>query len=103
MAETSTFVLSQIAERGIKPRPNTLFILTYSEADSVHGFPDSLAHGFSFALRMLYADPTLNGSISRQAESLHANLRAPVIRLAYIHGGDGAPQLVITSDESFVF
>ncbi|HZF40558.1 MAG TPA: hypothetical protein VE715_17180 [Blastocatellia bacterium] len=103
MAEINTFVLNQIVERRIKPQPNTLFILTYSEADSVHGFPDSLAHGFSCALRMLYADPTLNGSISRQAELLQANLRAPVIRLAYIHGGDGAPRLVITSDESFVF
>lgn len=102
MAEINTFVLNQIAGRGIRPQPNTLFILTYSEADNVNGFPDSLAHGFSCALRMLYADPTLNGSIGRQGESRPVSLQSPVIRLAYINGG-GAPRLVISSDESSIF
>src|SRR5262249_53177637 len=39
MAEINNFVLNQIAGRAIKPQPNTLFILTYSEADNVNGFP----------------------------------------------------------------
>jgi hypothetical protein len=103
MAEINTFVLNQTAERVIKPQPNTLFILTYSEADNVNGFPDSLAHGFSCALRMLYADPTLSGSIGRQGESRHTDPQSAVIRLAYIHSGGGAPRLVIGSDESHVF
>jgi hypothetical protein len=103
MAEINTFVLNQTAERVIRPQPNTLFILTYSEADNVNGFPDSLAHGFSCALRVLYADPTLSGSIGSQGESRYTNGKSAVIRLAYIHSGDGAPRLVIGSDESCVF
>ena len=103
MAEINTFVLNQTAERIIKPQPNTLFILTYSEADNVNGFPDSLAHGFSCALRVLYADPTLSGSIGRQGESRYTDRQSAVIRLAYTHSGDGEPRLVIGSDESCVF
>ncbi len=102
MAEINTFVLNQIAERVINPQPNTMFVLTYSEADNANGFPDSLAHGFSCALRMTYADPTLNGSIGRHGESRFTNLQAPVIRLAYIHG-DGAPRLIVSSDEFCFF
>jgi hypothetical protein len=102
-AEINSFVLSRISEQVNKPQPNTWFILTYSEADSVHGFPDSMAHGFPYALRMLYANPTLNGSITNQAELGKANIQAPVIRLAYIHGDDGEPRLVISSEESFVY
>jgi hypothetical protein len=102
MAEINNFVLNRIAGRVIKPQPNTSFILTYSEADNVNGFPDSLAHGFSCALRMLYADPTLNGSIGRQGESRPVSLQSSVIRLAYINGG-GAPRLVISSDESCIY
>ena len=101
MAEINNFVLKRIAGRVIKPQPNTSFILTYSEADNVNGFPDSLAHGFSCALRMLYADPTLNGSIGRQGESRPVSLQSSVIRLAYINGG--APRLVISSDESCIY
>jgi hypothetical protein len=103
MAEINNFVLNRIADQVVKPQPNTWFVLTYSEADSVHGFPDSMAHGFPCALRMLYANPTLNGSIASQAEMRQINIHAPVIRLAYIHGGDGAPRLVITSEDSFVY
>jgi hypothetical protein len=103
MAEINTFALNQIARQTPKPRPNTWFILTYSEADSVRGFPDGLAHGFTCALRMLYANPTLNGSITRRTEARDMNLQAPVIRVAYIHDGDGAPRLVISSEESFVY
>jgi hypothetical protein len=105
-AEINTFVLSRISEQVSKPRPNTWFILTYSEADSVHGFPDSMAHGFPCALRMLYANPTLNGSITNQAGVGKTNIQAPVIRLAYIHGeggeggADGAPRVIISSEES---
>ena len=101
MAEINNFVLNRIAGRVIKPQPNTLFILTYFESDEVNGFPDSLAHGFSCALRMLYADPTLNGSIGRQGESRPVSLQSSVIRLAYINGG--APRLVISSDESCIY
>jgi hypothetical protein len=101
MAEINNFVLNRIAGRVIKPKPNTSFILTYSEADNVNGFPDSLAHGFSCALRMLYADPTLNGSIGRQGEPRPVSLQSSVIRLAYINGG--APRLVISSDESCIY
>ncbi len=79
-----------------------MFVLTYSEADNANGFPDSLAHGFSCALRMTYADPTLNGSIGRQGESRFTNLQTPIIRLAYIHG-DGAPRLIVGSDEFCFF
>ncbi len=103
MAEINTFVLNQTAERVIRPQPNTLFILTYSEADNVNGFPDSLAHGFSSALRVLYADPTLSGSIGRRGESRHTDRQSTVIRLAYTRSGDGAPRLVIDSDESCVY
>jgi hypothetical protein len=102
MAEINNFVLKRIAGRVIKPQPNTSFILTYSEADNVNGFPDSLAHGFSCALRMLYADPTLNGSIGRQGESRPVSLQSSVIHVAYINGG-GAPRLVISSDESSIY
>jgi hypothetical protein len=110
MAEINNFVLSRISEQVPKPQPNTWFILTYSEADSPHGFPDSMAHGFPCALRMLYANPTLNGSIANQAQLGKTNIQAPVIRLAYLHhgaggigGDDGAPRLVISSEESFVY
>jgi hypothetical protein len=102
MAEINNFVLNRIAVQVIKPQPNTSFILTYYEADNVNGFPDSLAHGFSCALRMLYADPTLNGSIGRKGESRPVSLQSSVIRLAYINGG-GAPRLVISSDESCIY
>jgi hypothetical protein len=98
-----TLCKNRVSRRVIKPQPNTLFILTYSEADNVNGFPDCLAHGFSCALRVLYADPTLSGSIGRQGESRYTDRRSAVIRLAYIHSGDGEPRLVIGSDESCVF
>jgi hypothetical protein len=103
MAEINTFVLNQTAERVIRPEPNTLFILTYSEADNVNGFPDSLTNGFSCALRVLYADTTLSGSIGRQGESRYMDGQSAVIHLDYIHSGDGAPRLVRGSDESCVF
>lgn len=103
MAEINTFVLNQTAERVIRPEPNTLFILTYSEADNANGFPDSLTQGFSCALRVLYADPTLSGSIGHQGESRYMDDQSAVIRMAYTHSGDGAPRLVIGSDESCVY
>jgi hypothetical protein len=102
MAEINTFVLNRIAKQVINPQPNTLFVLTYSEVDSVHKFPDGLAPGFSCALRMIYANPTLNGLIERQSESRHMNFQAPVIRLTYLLSHDGAPQLVVSSDEADV-
>ncbi|MGH9769974.1 MAG: hypothetical protein ACREAB_21320 [Blastocatellia bacterium] len=103
MAEVNTLVLTQIAEQGIKPQPNTLFILTYSKADNARGFPDGMSHGFSCALRMLYANPTLNGLIARQGASDHTSPQGPVIRLAYTRGSDGAPRVFINSDKPCYF
>ena len=39
MAEINNLVLNRIAGQVMKPLPNTWFVLTYSEADSIHGFP----------------------------------------------------------------
>jgi len=103
MAEINTLLLNQIAEKKIKPQPNALFILTYSEADNIRGFPDGMSHGFSCALRLLYADSTLNGLIARQGELLNPYYQAPVIQLSYTLGSDGAPRLVIITDKPGYF
>ena len=103
MAEINTLLLNQIAEQKIKPQPNTLFILTYSEGDNIRGFPDGMSHGFSCALRLLYSDPTLNGLIARQGELLNMSHQTPVIQLSYTLGSDGAPRLVIITDKPSYF
>jgi hypothetical protein len=68
MAEVNTRVLQQIATQCVKPEPNSAVILSYSEVDRVNRFPESMAWGFSSALRLLYSDPTVSGTIVHTSE-----------------------------------
>jgi hypothetical protein len=63
MAEVNTNVLRQIVAQHPKLPPNPVVTLTYSEIDLENRFPEAMAWGFSDALRLLYSDPTVSGSI----------------------------------------
>jgi len=63
MAEVNTSVLQQIATQCTKPEPNSVVILSYFDIDLENRFPESMAWGFSSALRLLYSNPTLSGTI----------------------------------------
>jgi hypothetical protein len=43
MAEVNTRVLQQIATQCVKPEPNSVVILSYSEIDQENRFPESMA------------------------------------------------------------
>jgi hypothetical protein len=93
MAEVNTSVLNQIAVQKIKAEPGTSFILTYSEVDKAHGFPDSFGLGFPDALRVLYANPGLNGSIVRDGDQYTIDMKLPVTYFSYSLDKNGEPQI----------
>src|SRR5262245_21291802 len=95
MAEVNTSVLNQIAAQQMKAEPGTSFVLTYSEADKAHGFPDSFGLGFPDALRVLYANPELNGKIVRYGDVYTIDLRFPVTHFTYTLSNAGEPQIIM--------
>lgn len=68
MAKTNTAVLGQIHAQQPQCSAHTLIVLDYPEIDRRHRFPEGLAWGFPYALRLMYSDPTLDGSLIRNGE-----------------------------------
>ncbi len=60
MAKTNTSVISQIHDLQPEVKAHSVILLSYEERDPVHRFPDGLGWGFPFAMRLVYADPTLD-------------------------------------------
>jgi hypothetical protein len=95
MAEVNTSVLNQIAAQQVKAEPGSSFILTYSEVDKAHGFPDSFGLGFPDALRVLYSNPGLNGSIVHDGDQYTIDLKLPVTYFSYSLDKNGEPQVLL--------
>jgi hypothetical protein len=95
MAEINTTVLQQIVTQYAKLEPNTVVILCYSEIDLENRFPESLAWGFSPALRILYSDHTISGSIIHSGES-YCN-KSSEIHFVYQRGNRGEPEVISKS------
>jgi hypothetical protein len=95
MAEVNTTVLNQIAVQQVKAEPGASFILTYSEVDKAHWFPDSFGLGFPDAVRVLYADPELNGAIVRQSDINTIKVKSPVTHFTYSLSKEGEPQVIM--------
>ena len=84
MAEINAIVLDQIKRQHIAARPNTFFFLTYIAADRTHLFPDGFASwGFPYALKVLYADPTVNGLIVRGSIPCVFSDQRPIVHFRY--------------------
>ena len=98
MAETNTAVINQITAQQGEVKPKTLFVLTYSKIDNLNRFPDGMDWGFTYALRVRYADPSLNGLIVRQGDSYSEPDRSSKIFFTYDIKSDGKPQVVKNDD-----
>jgi hypothetical protein len=95
MAEVSGDVLQQIVTQQPKPTHNMSVILTYSHIDKENSFPDAISWGFPYALRVLYADPTLDGLIIRQGAQYCNNCnRLSEIHFVYECGNNGEPRVI---------
>lgn len=92
MAKTNTAVLSQIHAQQPQCGANTVIILNYSEIDRKNRFPEGLAWGFPYALRLMYSDPTLDGSLIKNGEPLPYALLDQRICFAY-DSSSGAPTI----------
>jgi hypothetical protein len=92
MAEVNTAVLHQIVTQHAKLEPNTVVILTYSEIDVENRVPESMAWGFSHALRILYSDPTVGGSIIHSGEPYFN--KSSEIHFVYQRGYSGKPEVL---------
>jgi hypothetical protein len=98
MGEASRQVLGQIATQQPSVAPGTFFLLRYSEQQEGGGFPDAFGNGgFPLALRVLYADPTLNGALLRCDEPTPLAASARVLEIEYYVNGDGRPTVEIIS------
>jgi hypothetical protein len=83
-AKTTTEVLNQISTQVAGPQPNTYFVLRYKEEDRVRKFPGGFATwSFPSALRLHYADPSLDGTIVLADASYSAPAGSPVEDLLY--------------------
>ncbi len=91
MAEVSADVLHQIVMQQPQVEPNAVIILTCNRVDNENRFPDSIAWGFPYALRVLYRDPSVDGIIIRQGEK-YGN-KSSEIHLFYTTGIDGKPRV----------
>jgi hypothetical protein len=83
-AKTTTVVLNQISEQVTRPEPNTYFVLKYTAPDRANRFPNGFATwAFPAALRLHYADPSLNGTIVLADASDTPPAGSPRINLLY--------------------
>ena len=94
MAETNQAVLQQISAQLPQPAAGTSVVLRYAEADEKWLFPNGFATwGFSPALQLHYADPTLGGAIVAQGESPPSHGGAAAAEFFYV-GGPAGPEVV---------
>jgi len=85
MGDVSRAVLDQIAAQQPQVKPNTSVVLKYSEVDREHRFPDAFAGGvFTYAVRLLYRDPSLDGKIIRHGEPYSIGETSSEIEFEYI-------------------
>jgi hypothetical protein len=95
MAEINTTILRQIVTQRAKVEPNTVIILTYSEIDLENRFPESLAWGFSPALRILYSDRTVSGELIHSVEPYRN--KSSEIHFVYQRDNNGEPEVISKS------
>jgi hypothetical protein len=95
MAEINTRVLGQIRRQHVDAKPNTFFLLTYTEADRTHLFPDGFASwGFPAALKLLYKDQTVNGLIMRESDSVDLCTHRPIVYFRYVVDASNRPHVI---------
>ena len=83
-AETTTEVLNQMSAHVPSPQSNTYFVLRYAEPDRKNKFPGGLtSYAFPSALRLHYADPTLNGTVVQSGDEFTAPEGSPEVHLLY--------------------
>ncbi|MEW6736569.1 MAG: hypothetical protein AB1489_35090 [Acidobacteriota bacterium] len=100
MAEVNTTVLNQIATQQVKAKRKSLFVLTYSQVDNTHRFPEGFASwGFPYALRLLYADQTLNGLIVKESEMYLRKHKRSEIHFAYTLDSNNRPRVIKTTTD----
>jgi hypothetical protein len=86
MAKTNTSVLSQIHAEHPECKPNTVIMLSYSESDRDRRFPEGLAWGFPYALRLMYQDPTLHGFLIKNGDPSPSIKAGPTVCFEYESG-----------------
>jgi hypothetical protein len=90
MAKTNSSILRQIAQQDPQPERNTHIILRYEQRDERRRFPDGFGTGgFPFAVKLLYADPTLRGDIVGAANQAEPVSDARQVNYSYVAGEDG--------------
>ena len=96
LAEVNTAVLSQIAVQQPKVKPSTFVLLSYRETDAANRFPEGFGNWcFPWALRVLYADRTVDGKIIRQGESYSIGDKLAEVHFSYVRGE--SPTVIKTS------
>ena len=83
-AKTTVEVLRQISTQVARPAPNTYFVLRYDAPDREHRFPGGFeTWSFPSALKLYYADPTLDGKIVLTGSSFTAPAGFGEVHLVY--------------------
>jgi hypothetical protein len=94
MAKTNSAILRQIAEQEPQPERNTQFVLSYSQPDRRHRFPDGFGTwSFSFALRLLYDEPSLRGDIAVEGQSSERVPGSKRVDYLFVAGED-SPEVI---------
>ena len=85
MGEVSRAVLDQIAVHQPEVEPNAFVALKYSDVDREHRFPNGFpGRTFSFAVRLLYNDSSLDGSVIRHGEAYSIGEKRREIQFEYV-------------------
>jgi len=89
MAGVSAYIMDQIVRQQPKVAPNTLIVLTYNRVENESTFPGSIAWGFPYALRVIYGDQSIDGTIIHQGEPYRKKTQE--IHLVYTRGKNENP------------
>ncbi|MCI0660881.1 MAG: hypothetical protein L0220_07390 [Acidobacteria bacterium] len=89
MAEVNASILDQIVKQQPKVEPKTFFVLTYSRIEKENRFPESIAWGFPYALRIIYEDQTIDSKIIHEVEPYKK--KTTEIHLSYTRGKNDNP------------
>lgn len=79
MKKTNTSVLNQIHTALPDCDTHTYIVLYYAKMDRIHRFPEGLAWGFPYALRILYRDPTLDALLVKNGDPLPPVKNRPMV------------------------
>jgi len=76
-------VLAQIHALQPECDSHSTIVMEYAETDRKRRFPEGLAWGVSYALRLMYSDPTLDGSLIRIGDPMPSGNSGPFICFTY--------------------